>query len=95
MTRLAFVFFKSKPGQPSLSASPQNGQKSNHSSGQAISEAINMKNLTVLVTLLSSLLLFTPVTFAAQEEQKIVVPSQIRGLNPSRKFINAKCFQTL
>ncbi|OXH18910.1 protein kinase C substrate 80K-H [Cryptococcus neoformans A1-35-8] len=41
-----------------------------------------MKDSTIFITLLSSLLLFTLVTFAAQEEQKVIVPSQIRGLNP-------------
>lgn len=48
-----------------------------------------MKDSTTFITLLSSLLLFTPVTFAAQEEQKVIVPSQIRGLNPERKFMRA------
>lgn len=45
-----------------------------------------MKDSTTFITLLSSLLLFT-LTFAAQEEQKVIVPSQIRGLNPGRKFM--------
>lgn len=48
-----------------------------------------MKDSAILISLLFSLLLFTPVTFAAQEEQKVVVPSQIQGLNPSRKFMRA------